>query len=247
MKNPFMPDEKSDLVIVDGRASEEIIKGLKILDLDIVKTIKCEEVYEAISYHPDIVIHPLNENTLIVAPNVYDYYKDLFKLKKIKVIKGEKWLKRNYPNNVAYNVARVSGYAIHNFKHTDPKLKFYLKKAGIEMINVNQGYSKCSIANVSKNTIITSDPSIFKALNNFNINILNIEKGFIELPGLNYGFIGGSTGYIGNDKVLFTGSLGNHPDQVKILNFLDKLKKEPIFLSRKKIIDLGSIIPLKYI
>ena len=40
------------------------------MNLNIIPTIECKEVSEPISYHPDIVIHPINHNTLVVAPNV---------------------------------------------------------------------------------------------------------------------------------------------------------------------------------
>ncbi len=243
-KNPFIPIKDVKLMIVDGSA-KEIIDTLKKMNIQIIPTIKCMEVYDAISYHPDIVIHPINYNTIIVAPNVFDYYQDIFKGTKIKVLKGEKKLTNQYPNNIAYNVARVSDYAIHNFKYTDEKLKYYLKKEGLNLISVKQGYSKCSVAIISDNAIITSDHSIYRELTNYDIDVLLIEQGHIELPGLNYGFIGGSTGLLSKRKILFTGKYSHHLSKEKIDNFLKKYEIEPIFLSNKKIIDLGSIIPLK--
>jgi len=201
---------------------------------------------DAISYHPDIVIHPIKRNKIIVAPNVYYYYKDILSNTSIEIIKGEKELERNYPKNIAYNVARVSEYAIHNIKYTDEVVKYHLKKEGIEFINVNQGYTKCSMAIIDDNSIITSDKSIKKALSSLNIDILTIDEGYIDLQGLDYGFIGGCTGVITSNEVLFTGTFKNHPDYNKIINFLLKKGKSPITLSENNIIDLGSIIPLNY-
>lgn len=244
--NPFLPNGKADIVIMDGRVDKEILNNIKKFGVEIILTIKCNELYEAISYHPDVVMHPINHKTLIVAPNIFDYYKDIFADKPIKLIKGEKKLNRNYPNDIAYNVARVSRYAIHNVKYTDEKLKYYLKKEGVEFIDVKQGYSKCSIATIGEREIITSDPSIIKKCSNYDINILSIEEGFIDLPEMKHGFIGGSTGVISKDQVLFTGTYEHHPDSEKIKNFLKKYGKTLKFLSNKKIIDIGSIIPFKY-
>ncbi|MGF7059565.1 DUF6873 family GME fold protein [Brassicibacter mesophilus] len=244
--NPFIPLNRAGVAIVDGRVSQEIIDNLKKQEVDVILTCKCDDLYEAISYHPDIVMHPINRNTIVVAPNVYDYYSDNLSQRGIKLIKGEKKLERNYPDNIAYNVARVSSYALHNFKYTDEKLKFYLRKEGLEFIDVKQGYTKCSISIVGNNALITSDTSIYKACTKLNVDVLFIRNGYIKLPGLDYGFIGGATGLISERKLLFSGNIDNHPDSKHIKFFLEKYDVLPIMLSSKEIIDIGSIIPLTY-
>lgn len=240
--NPFIPKSKASIAIIDGRACSEMIENLKKYGLEVIKTCRCEELYDAISYHPDIVIHPVNYNTVVVAPNVYDYYKEILTFYGLKVIKGEKKLSRNYPENIAYNVARISRYAVHNTKYTDEKLKYYLTKEGINFINVNQGYTKCSLAILGENIGITSDPSIYKMLKNYNMDVLLIKEGFIQLPGLDYGFIGGATGMMSNDELLISGTLEYHPSLNEIHSFLEKYSIKPIYLSNDKIIDIGSII-----
>lgn len=242
--NPFIPQNKAKIAIVDGRVNDEIIKSLYCVGVEVIKTCKCKELYEAISYHPDIVMHPINYKSLVIAPNVYDYYKDIFSFYGIKVIKGERELKRNYPENIAYNVARISQYAVHNTKYTDPKLKFYLEKEGIEFINVKQGYSKCSLAVINDRAAITSDISICKALIGKGMDVLLIKEGFIELPGLNYGFIGGATGMLSKKELLFSGTFFEHPSINNINKFLKNYNIKTIFLSNKRIIDIGSIITL---
>lgn len=244
--NPFVPKIRADLVIIDGRVSEEIIKRFEELNVKVIPTIQCKEVYDAVAYHPDIVMHPLDDKTIIVAPNVYDYYKDILSFTPIQLIKGDKKLDRNYPENIAYNVARVSNYAIHNLKYTDKKLLYYLKKKGIELINVKQGYSKCSLTNVGQNAAITADKSIYKKLKSKGIDTLLIKEGFISLPGLNYGFIGGSTGHLSPTELAFSGQYTEHPNFNEINGFLNKYKIKSIILSNKLIIDIGSIIAFKY-
>lgn len=235
---------KSNLVIVDGSIDEEIYGNLKKLNVKIIKTIKCEEVYESISYHPDIVIHPLNHNTLVIAPNVFEYYAEKLDGMGIKLIKGEKWLSNQYPDNIAYNVARLSGVAIHNFKHTDEKLKYYLKKENLSFININQGYSKCSLAVIDQYTGITSDYPMYKKLKSFGFNILLIEPGHILLKGQKYGFIGGASGNLPKDIFILSGSLKEHPNKDIISKFIYENNKELVFLSRKKIVDIGTVISL---
>lgn len=241
-RNPFIPREKANIVVVDGRASKEIGENLSKYCVKIIETCKCEELYDSISYHPDIVLNPINHKTVIVAPNVYDYYNSILPFYGIKVIEGEKKLSRNYPENIAYNVARISRYAVHNTKYTDEKLKFYIEKEGIEFINVNQGYSKCSLAIIGEDACITSDPSIYKELEKKSMDVLLIEEGLIELPGLNYGFIGGATGMLSKDELLISGTLIEHSSQNKINDFLKKHKIKSVYLSNNRLIDIGSII-----
>lgn len=244
ISNPFIPRLTANLVIIDGRINEEIENNLKKLGLKIIKTIRCEEVDESISFHPDIVIHPINHNTLMIAPNVFDYYADELDGLGIKLIKGEKFLDRKYPEDIAYNVARLSGVAIHNFKYTDEKLKYYLKKENLEFVNINQGYTKCSLAIIGEDIGITSDISMHIKLTSIGFNILLVQPGHILLEGKKYGFIGGTNGTLDSDKLMFSGTLDEHPNKDRILKFIEKNNKNIIYLSRKEIVDIGTIISL---
>lgn len=242
--NPFLPYKKPDIVILDGRVDKQITNYFENLGIVVIKTRKHEGLYDAVSYHPDMILAPIDNSTIIVSPKEYYYYKELLSKYNIKVLKGEKELNRNYPDNIAYNIARVGNNAIHDFRYTDEKLKFYFKKLDMELINSKQGYTKCSISIVSNESIITSDMGIKESLRNTGIEVLNIEPGHIDLPGLNYGFIGGSTGAIDNKYIIFSGDYSNHPDKEKIDKFLNINGKTSKILSNKKIIDIGSIIPL---
>lgn len=243
-KNPFIPLNKANIVVVDNRIDEESKLILKKMGLKVITTTKCEDVHKGISYHPDIVMHPVNHNTLVVAPNVFDYYEEMFFGMGIKLIKGEKRLSRNYPNDISYNVGRVHGYAVHNFKYTDEKLLFYLKKENLDFIDIKQGYSKCSMAVVDESAIITSDCAIQKKLIPYGIDVLLIQPGHIILEGFDYGFIGGCCGNLSKNDIVFSGELDSHPDSYKVFAFLKKYKKNVYFLSKNKLVDLGTIITL---
>lgn len=244
--NPFIPLNKANLVIVDGRISDEIENNLKILGLKVIKTIECKDVDKSIAYHPDIVIHPINHNTLMIAPNVFDYYEDIFKSTNIKLIKGETDLNCKYPADIAYNVGRLKNFAIHNFKYTDEKLKYYLTKENVEFINVKQGYAKCSIAIIGQDSAITADYPIYEKLKQIGFNILLVEPGHILLEGQKYGFIGGTCGSLSSNLAVISGTLEDHPNKEEILDFYKKNKIELITLSNNKILDIGTIISLYY-
>lgn len=244
LSNPFIPYKEADTAIVAGNVDGTIIGSLKNLNLNIIPTIKCLEVDESISFHPDIVIHPINHKTLVIAPNVYDYYRDILFGTNIKLIKGERNLEVKYPNDIAYNVGRMHGIAIHNLKYTDEVLKYYLRKEGIELINVNQGYTKCSMAIIDEKSVITADEPIYKVLKEKGYSVLLIQPGHIFLKNQKYGFIGGATGNYSKDELLLSGTLENHPDKQKILGFIKSKNKKINFLSKNNIVDIGTIINL---
>lgn len=244
MKNPFIPIEYANVIIVDGRIYDSACRIFKKLNIKVIPTVPCKEVQEPISYHPDIVIHPINHNTLIVAPNVFEYYYDNLSKLGIKIIQGEKKLDKKYPEDIAYNVGRIHNFAIHNFKYTDEKLIYYLKKEKLEFIHIKQGYTKCSMAIVDKKAIITSDYPIYEKLTALGIDVLFINPGYIRLDGYDYGFIGGTCGNLSKRDIVFSGKFSRHPEEEKIIKFLKKYNKKVIWLNNEEAIDVGTIISL---
>ncbi|WP_326910310.1 DUF6873 family GME fold protein [Sedimentibacter sp. MB31-C6] len=242
--NPFIPLKTPRFVVIDYRANNEILKYLRKFNIEPIKTIKCSDLQGPVDGHPDMVMHPIDDKHIVVAPNVYEYYYKVFNDKGIKVIKGGKTLCRNYPEDIAYNVARIGRYAVHNTRHTDQVLKYYLEEADVEFIHVNQGYSKCSIATISNNKAITSDSSIHDKLISYNINCMFINPKIVQLNGYNHGFIGGCTGLINEKIFLSTGVINDYI----ILNSLKKFIQSSGYIyeeaSRQQIIDLGTLIPI---
>ena len=242
--NPYIPIQNPRYVIIDYRASEEILNHLKNLSIEPIKTMKCSDLQEPVDGHPDMVIHPIDFETFVIAPNVYDYYRNVLEGKGIKVIKGGKTLSRNYPEDIAYNVARIGRYAVHNTKHTDQVLKYYLEEAGIEFIHVNQGYTKCSIAPVSENKALTSDFLIHEKLISYNIDCLYINPKVVYLKGYDNGFIGGCTGLINKKIFLSTGKIFDENISVLLKEFIQSTGYLYDEASSKQITDLGTLIPI---
>ena len=244
MNNYFIPLNNARIAIVDGRVDNEIVTNLEKLNITVIRSIECKELDPSISYHPDMVMQPISYDTLLIAPNVYEYYREILSPLGIKVIKGQTKLKKKYPYDIAYNVARLKDIAIHNLKYTDEVLKFYLKKQNIETLNIKQGYSKCSLAIIDDTSGITADKYMYKSLANKGYEILLIKPGYVELKGYDYGFIGGTCGNFSKKVILFSGVLNNHPDSEKIVCFIKSRNKEIKILSKKPIIDIGTIITL---
>lgn len=240
-----MPLSKISLCLVDGRIGNELEEGLRSRGIRLIKTRKMSELYDAVSYHPDIMIHHIGGRDIIAAPNtdirlVYELQDEGF-----NIISGKKVIEKKYPSNIAYNAARFGDYAICSTKHTDVVLLDNLINRGVTLIDTKQGYSKCSTCVVGEGALITSDRGILNSLEGYDIDCLQIDPGYISLFELSYGFIGGATGYISKDELAFYGNIKFHPQESEIKNFLLKHGKKLINLSENLLVDLGTLIPLK--
>lgn len=244
VKTSFIPKDKILLALIDKRITKDMKSKLNYLNINIIESTPCIDTYDAISCHPDITLLKINDNNIIVAPNVYDYYSEKLSPIGFNIIKGDSLIQNKYPNNIGYNVAIFGKYAIHNFKYTDKRVLEFLDENNFIKINVKQGYCKCSICIVDENSIITSDEGIYKESIKHDIDCLLIEKGHIDLFDLNYGFIGGCSGLISKDDLIFFGDISKHPNYNEIKEFVKSKNKNIISLSEEKLIDLGSLIPL---
>ncbi|WP_024620209.1 DUF6873 family GME fold protein [Metaclostridioides mangenotii] len=243
-KKPFVVEGTLALALVDKRLPKSMEEDLSRRNIELIKTIGCDGVNESINCHPDICICNLGNGDIVVEPSMYNRYESLLKKYKFNVIKGETRLKGKYPHDIAYNVAIVGDYAIHNFKHTDKKIIEFIDNKGLKKINVEQGYTKCSICIVDDKSVITSDKGIYNKVNETEIDCLLIEPGYIELFDMNYGFIGGCSGLISNDKLAFFGDVRKHPSFDDIKLFLDGKNKKIVVLGKEDLLDLGSLVPI---
>jgi len=245
IKCPNLPINNVSLGLIDGRADNSIISELKCNGIDVITTDSCEDLYDAVAGHPDMFIVHAGGNIIISAPNAPLNTIDKLIENGFHIIKGQKAIMSKYPENIAYNVARIENYAICNVKYTDKVLLKYLYENDIKLIDINQGYAKCSLCIAGRGVIITSDEGVYRTLAKHDFDILKISQGNIELKGLNYGFIGGSSGLISNKTLAFTGDIKKHPDFPKIDKFLGQRGIKIKILGAQKLTDVGTFIPLK--
>lgn len=245
IKSPNLPRGRVSLGIVDGRVRNSVIESLEEEGVHIIKASRCCELYEAVSCHPDMLMHHLGGKDIIVAPNCPgDLIRELL-THGFNIIKGERFISGKYPLDVAYNVARIGEHAVCNAAYTDSILLSHIESRGVKIINVRQGYAKCSICIVNDTAVITSDEGINKALIEQGLHVLLIRPGSITLEGLDYGFIGGASGYISEDTIAFAGNIKDHPDYSEINEFLLKYGKKIKILDAEKLLDVGTFLPLK--
>ncbi len=240
---PNLPEKQVNKVIVGADYNPEIYKNLEKLGIEPIFTTKSTNVRQGIQNHADLAICPLTEKDFLVT-------NEQIKLREKLIRNGynadfiEKNLQSDYPNDVLLNCVIIGKHIFYNPKTVSSKIRDFVKENGLIEVTVRQGYTKCSIAPVSIDSFITDDISIGSRGDEFGFDVLVINKGDIKLQNFDYGFIGGATGKIAEDKMAITGKADKLSDYDKIMKFLYKHNVELIELTDNCVEDIGSIFPL---
>jgi hypothetical protein len=134
----------------------------------------------------------------------------------------------------------VGEYIILNEKTVSKQI---IEKNAKTIISTNQGYSKCSIAPITNNAIITDDISVFNSAKKY-LDVLLVEHDNIELKGYNYGFIGGCSGKISDKEIVFSGNILKHKNCNDIISFCKNYSIDVISLGNGNLYDYGSFLPI---
>ena len=149
-----------------------------------------------------------------------------------------------YPGDCRYNVTCTGKFFIHKLDITDAGLLDAAKASSgneFHLVDVRQGYTKCSTVIVDEDSIITYDKGIAKPCEAAGMNVLLVEPGFVKLRGANTGFIGGASGRV-DDKIVFNGDLSAHPNFREITAFIEGRGLGCKWFSSYELEDIGSII-----
>lgn len=240
IKNPNLPENDVTLAAISSLAGESI-KKLNSLGIKTSEIISNKSLPIPINSHADIQLAHMGNN-VIFCQDEHLFSGDLkekFTLFRITEKAGNK-----YPDDVRLNCTLIGNKIICNIKTISTDILDYAYRNNYMIINVNQGYSKCSVCVLNDNSIITDDVSIFTAAGNFLNDVTLISKGSVILNGYNYGFIGGCCGKISKNKIAFNGRLDSHKDCNIIIDALQRNNIECIELCNKPLTDIGGIIPL---
>ena len=213
------------LIHISKDAYPEVLEALRDEGHQIALEGPKQAVSEAIAAHPDILLCKLG-----AAPES-------------PVFRGnESLLGPVYPADVPYNAVVTERFMICNTKTVSADLLSAAKELypDIRIIHVLQGYTKCNVVVVDESHFITEDAGIYNAIEAF-AECLLIEPGAVLLPGFKRGFIGGTSGRIG-DEIWFNGDISLHPDWAGIKSFIEGWGLGIRFVPGRSLMDIGSII-----
>lgn len=239
---PHLPLNNPRAVIINPNVNNEIISFFEERNIDIIFSKKAQCITSSVAYHPDIQIAHIDDRLYVSAPEFYDYYEEKLSPYGAKVLRGNRSIQSNYPDDIAYNVLRVGETSFSKIDSTDEVCLFHLENSDVKSVNVPQGYAKCNVCVIDEKSIITSDVSIYKSAKKNNIDALLISQGGIRLCGFDYGFIGGATFMLNKNTLCFLGDISHHKDYEKIVDFLRVRSIGVLMISHEKAEDFGSVI-----
>lgn len=235
---PNLPTNPVKDVIVSGEYSF-IVRELENLGIHCIMVKPCRALPYYERYHADLHLSCYRKGAVCIGSNT-DFSADISALH----IERGICLQPHYPENIAFNHVIMGNTFLGNIVFTDSRIIDYCMDNQFRMLNVRQGYTKCSCAVVNENALITADSGIYRKCLENRIDVLKIDSGYINLYGYDYGFIGGCCGKISKDILAFTGKLNAHKNGADIKSFLRNYGISVVELSNKPLFDIGSILPL---
>ncbi len=226
--------------IIGARYKDEI-NELNALGIDCIKINASFYLENEINSHADILCFKATDNLLYADVGIAGELRLKIKDYSIIPVTG---IASPYPDDVKLNVALMGNNLICNRKFMADELTGFCNKNQIKIISTKQGYTKCNLCVVNDKAVITEDSGLASLLKNYQIDVLKIEPGHIELSDTHYGFIGGASGKISQDTMYFSGNLEEHPEHTQIIDFLNKYKIKTIYNKNRKLTDFGGLIML---
>ncbi len=239
--NPFTFKNRVKSVIISYKSSQEFKLLLKDLNIEYIETLKCHDLDEPVNDHPDMVVHPIDYENILVYYKFEKYFKEKLSKFNINIVPSKTELIKKYPNDILINISRVGDYYFHKESFIDENLNSILNKKYKEIF-VKQGYCKCSTMIIKEKTVITTDIGLYKKYESLGIKSYLLPQNHIDLPGYNTGFIGGTCGNIGKDELIFYGNLEKYKYFNELVEILKKENIKYYYPNNESFIDRGSII-----
>lgn len=238
LNNPNLPSADVTQVLVsvgDAQLNHFLAdKGISALNVS-----KSDKIDAYCADHADILAYHLGNGKFIADKTAEKALNGFYVQEYVNV-------RSPYPNDCILNAADIGDFLICNTKIICNSILKSAERQNKQIINVKQGYAKCSVCIVKRNTLITDDESIYREISKIScISALLVSKGSVSLVGQNYGFLGGASGLLGKDYIFFNGDIKSHTDFTAIKQFLDYHKVKYTDIKNKPLTDVGSIIPIK--
>lgn len=240
IEKPNLPQGKVKTVIC-GTSDKSILDFFNRNDISVIYSEPNLKIDSAVSAHADMAALHLGKNVVITDKFQVNLQEKLI-ASDFEVHSTQKEIAGKYPHDIALNFAVSGNDIIGNFKYADENLLNMV--SDMNKIHVKQGYCKCSVLIVDENAIITDDESIFRKMLENGADALLVSKGDISLSGHEYGFIGGASGKISKDTVVFFGNVRAHRDFENIASFIESYGCKYVCTDYNNLRDIGGFISI---
>ena len=243
----YITDMKIKIAIVDSRISAEAERKLTLHGYRVLTLPPFSRLSEAVASHPDMLIKRIGQEYISYADYCEEASYVFSDLSLLSVGTGARFsftadeVEPTYPSDVGLNALEIGGKLFCREASASKTLLDSAHKAGLEIVNVNQGYPACTVLKLNEEAVITADCGMAKILEKHGIRVTLIGQGDISLPPHEYGFIGGA-GEVDEDKLFFFGDPTLHRDGEKIIEAAKAEGLRVVALTADRLSDLGGIL-----
>ena len=204
---------------------------------------------EVVCSHPDMICYPAGNHLFVHAdyqtePGVLSLLETLKEDYGMQVHTTVQPLRMPKSEPTLFNLLPVGKYRIGKLKSVSKQVLWYEKQKQSVLLDVPQGYARCSALPIGGNSVLTSDRQIAQCCEKVGLSCLLIRPGFISIPKFEYGFIGGC-GQFREGVLYLCGSLSSHPDAPVIRSFLEESHVSVCELWDGPLEDVGSFFFLE--
>ena len=245
VENPNLP-VCADIVIIGEKYCNILQNGIKSLGINALFMPDNPYVDPRLSGHADLSVLHLGGDRLLLAPYLKrSSFSQQLEDRGFDIRFADIEQSALYPNDAQMNMCILGNKNIYNPQTpSDAIVKYLTIGNGAIQVSSRQGYSRCSVCVVNDNAIITADEGICRSAKAHGVDVLKIRPGYIDLPGFDYGFIGGASFKLSDTKLAFTGGLDKHPDAERIIEFASLHNIDMVYITDKPAFDIGGAIPI---
>ena len=230
-------------VVTDIRTPNSCCEELRRRGFEIIALPPFPRLPAPVASHPDMLIFFTDDHLIAhesYYPIAYQQLELTAQRSGRKLLLTDEPTGDTYPTDVLLNSACIGNTIIGSERAMSAKIKEFCAHSGKDILNVKQGYAKCSVCIVDDNAIITADAGIAAKACSRGIDVLIVQAGHVRLDGYDCGFIGGASGRC-DDTLYFCGNLNSHPDSNAIAEFCQKHGKTAVSLGDGQLFDVGTL------
>lgn len=240
---PNLPQSNVSLAVI-GEGHERVAVALEHeLQIALLYSKANISIDRCAANHADMAVHCTGGGTVVADCSQTELITKL-RQQGATVVPTERPVSGAYPADVALNCVSIGGRLLCREDAVSERLREAYEKKGVLILNVKQGYTKCSTLPIGENAVITDDETIFKACMSLKLDCLKISRGDIYLDGVHEGFIGGSGFMLNKKTAVFFGELSTHKDGKKISDFLKRHGVDFVELTEGQLQDIGGVVSI---
>lgn len=243
LPRPHLPQGRVTLAAVSGEYPQ-VLKVLQALGIETIALGRSLRLPGPVACHADMrLFHPGGD--VIIAERGDEPLCEQLRGHGFQVCPASKSLGDSYPHDVLLNCLPLGGCLFGRLDALELQILAFYRQEGRKLINVRQGYAKCSVAPLSASAAMTADRGLWRALQGEGIETLLLSPGGVRLEGYDHGFIGGCCFLAEPGLLCFFGDLDSHPEGKMIRSFCQRHGISVRSLFKGPLLDIGSVIPLK--